>query len=259
MSFGGTASAAPVPPQVSPGADVYSGYAAVAPSFRTVSAHWKQTAVTCPPSDLDGLAGGVANTVMTGSSVVRVPGLLAVPDGLAGTLFVPHVAQWVGLVGMNGPTDRSLVQTGTATLCSDGVPHYTAFFETPSFANQSGEPHPDADAPGVSWENPPTKPGDDMAATVSWDGAATYRLTVADTTRGWHYGATYHSGVIPTAALTVGESIPYNVPGFTPMTFTHVTADGKPFAAYHPRRLAITPPGLVPTPLTSDSFTVPSP
>ncbi|MFI5783475.1 G1 family glutamic endopeptidase [Nocardia sp. NPDC051570] len=258
LSVGGTASA-DVPPQVTPGADVYSGYAAVAPSFRVLTAHWKQTAVTCPPSDLSGLAGGVTNTVMTGASMLRIPGLLAVPEGLAGTLFIPHVAMWIGMVGMNGATDRNLIQTGTSTLCAGGVAHNMGFFETPSFSDQAGEPIPDADAPGVQWETPPTDPGDDITAAITWDGAATYRLTLADTTKGWQYGATHQSRVVPTAALTVFESIPYNVPGFTPVTFTDITADGKPLAAYHPQPLTISSPRISPTPLSDNSFTVPAP
>lgn|GEM_PF-3888872 len=260
-SIGGTASAQPAPasPQVSPGADVYSGYAAVGPSFTVMTGHWKQTAVTCPVADELGLAGGAVNTLMTGSSIQKIPGLADIPGAVEGTLYVPHVATWIGMVGMHGPKDRQLIQTGTTAICQDGEPHYGAFFETPSFDNQADEPTVDAGAPGLRWETPPAAVGDDIAATITWDGAATYRLTLADTTRNWHYGATYRSEVTPTAALSVVEAIPYNVPGFAPVTFTDVTANGKPLDAYHPQTMSITWPRVTPTPIRGGSFTVPSP
>jgi len=261
-SIGGTASAAPVAPPaplVSPGADVYSGYAAVAPSFTVMTGHWKQLAVTCPPVDELGLVGGSVNTLMTGGSIQKIPGLGDIPGAVEGTLYVPHVAAWIGMVGMNGPKDRQLVQTGTTAVCEGGRPRYGAFFETPSFADQADEPTPDAGAPGVRWETPPAAVGDDIAATITWDGAATYHLNLADTTRNWHYGATFHSRAVPTAALSVVEAIPYNVPGFAPVRFTDVTANGKPLGVYHPQPMSITWPRITPGPVTGGSFTVPSP
>ncbi|MFC3438663.1 G1 family glutamic endopeptidase [Nocardia seriolae] len=247
--------AAPAP-LLTPNADVYSGYGAVAPEFTVLTAHWREPEVSCPPS---GIPGGLVNTVMTGSSIQRIPGLAAVPGGVEGVLFVPHVATWIGLVGMNGATDRHLIQTGTAVICDGGVAYHQAFFETPSFGDQAGMPEPDANAPGNNWDTPATMPGDELEATITWDGHETYRLVVADTTRGWRFGATSRNPVVPTGALAVVESIPYNVPGFTPVTFTGVTADGKPLDSYAPRPLTITATSTTPTALTGGSFTVPAP
>ncbi|MET9486193.1 G1 family glutamic endopeptidase [Nocardia sp. NPDC006630] len=261
MALAPTASAEPplISP-ISPGGDNYSGYAAVAPSFKVLSAQWKVPAVTCPPfGNLGGAVNGAVNTILTGGSVLRVPGLLNHPGAALGTLMIPHVGPWIGLVGMGPGGDRTLIQTGTVAACDNGVPRYSGFFETPSFGDQAGMPVPDADAPGNSWESPQTVPGDDIAATVTWDGHTTYRMTVADTTQGWHYGATFESTVIPTAALAVSESIPYNVPTYTPITFTNVTADGRPLAAYNPQSLSIAAPRITPTAITGDSFTIPSP
>ncbi|WP_405178680.1 G1 family endopeptidase [Nocardia sp. NBC_01377] len=257
LSLCGPASAAP-PPQLTPGPAVYSGYGALASSFTTLTAHWTQPEVTCPPT-ISGVLGGVTNTLVTGSSMLKIPGLLAIPEAAIGTLFVPHMGAWIGMVGTNETNNRSLVQTGTGALCLDGVAHNTAFFAAPSFGDQSGLPVPDPDAPGTTWDNPPIRSGDDITATITWDGQSTYRLTLANTTRGWHYGATYHGSVIPTGALTVVEAIPYNVPGFSPVTFTDVTADGKPLSTYDVRTLAIDGPHITPTPLTGTTFTIPSP
>lgn len=245
-------------PLLSPGPNVYSGYGAVAPSFSVLSARWTQPSVSCP-SSLEGAIGGLSNTVQTGSSILKIPGMAAQPDGVIGTTFVPHVATWIGMVGMNGATDRTLIQTGTVTVCQDGVAHPMGFFETPSFDNQAGEPDVDANAPGTMWDTPATDPGDAIEATVTWDGSSSYRLIVANTTKGWKYGATFHSSVVPTGALTVLESIPYNVPGYSPVTFTDVTADGKPFGAYETHTFTIDGPNIVPGPLNDKSFTVPSP
>ncbi|WP_297626103.1 G1 family glutamic endopeptidase [Nocardia sp.] len=261
-----SAAAEPAPPPaplispISPGGDNYSGYAAVAPSFKVLSAQWKMPTLTCPPfGDLGGAVNGVVNSVLTGGSVFRVPGLLAHPGAALGTLMIPHFGPWIGLVGMGPGGDRTLIQTGTIGECDAGVPHYFGFFETPSFSNQEGMPTPDADTPDNRWNTPPTIPGDEVAATITWDGRTNYHLAVADTTQGWHYGATFQSPVIPTAALAVVEGIPYNVPGFTSVTFTGVTADGRPLATYNPQSLSIAAPHISPTPITDDSFTIPSP
>jgi hypothetical protein len=241
---------------LTPGAEIYAGYGAVAASFRVLAARWTMPAVTCPPAGLlGGVVDGAISTVLTGGSVLRVPGLLANPTDALVTLVYPHLAPWIGLIGMGPGGDRTLVQTGTDVVCDHGVPQYGAFFVTPSFGDQDGVPIPDDGAPGTRWSTPPTTPGDAIAATVDWDGDGAYRLAVADTTRGWHYGATFRSSVVPTGAVAVVESIPYNVPGFTPVAFTGVTADGRPFGDYRPRALTIAP-RLGPTPLSGDSFAV---
>nr|WP_232542239.1 G1 family glutamic endopeptidase [Nocardia bovistercoris] len=259
LSFGGPASAVPAPPpQLTPGPQVYSGYGAAAPSFTTITAHWTHPEVICPPA-ISGVLGGVTNTIVTGSSMLKIPGLLAIPEAAINTLVIPHMGAWIGMVGTNESNQRTLIQTGTGALCVDGVAHHTAFFAAPSFGDQSGLPVPDPGTPGTTWDDPPIYPGDDLTATITWDGQSTYRLTLADTTQGWNYGATYHSPVTPTGALAVVEAIPYNVPGFSPVTFTDVAADGKPLDTYDVRPLAIDGPRINPTPLTGTSFTVPSP
>lgn len=224
---------------------IYSGYAALAPAFTTVTGHWKQPAVTCGPA-YAGLTGGVANMVNTGSSMLKVPGLTGL--GLASTLLTSHVGPWIGMEGMNGK-DRVLVQTGTSVNCVLGVPRNIAFFDVPSTQNQE---------PALTWDAPPTLPGDDMQATITWDGHDTYRMTLRNITRGWRKDQTNHIAVVPRAALAVVESIPYEVPSFSSVSFTDVTANGKPLGAYGPTALHITSPLSPPTPLQGSAFTVPA-
>lgn len=232
------------PLQVGPGPDIYSGYAVVAPSFTAVTGAWKQPALTCGPP-YSGLIGGVRNTIDTGSSMLRVPSLQDDPVSTMGTLFIPHVATWIGMVGMHGP-DRTLIQTGTSMLCLLGVPKAYTFFEIPAGHAVTA----------VTWNTPAAEPGDDMRAGITWDGHSTYRMSISDVTRNWHKDAAYRVDVVPRAALTVFESIPDNVPTFRPVTFTDVTADGRPFGDFHPQTLRIAAPPITPTPLTGTSFTV---
>lgn len=225
---------------------VYSGYSALAPAFTTLTGHWKQPAVTCAPV-FAGLANSAAALANTGASWLSVPGMS--PIGLASKLFTPQVGVWIGLEGMNG-SGRTLVQTGTQVNCVLGVPQTVALFDVPSTQDQ---------VPAVTWATPPTLPGDDIQATITWDGHDTYRMTLSDLTHGWRKDSTYHFAVIPRAAMAIVESVPDNVPTFSPVSFTDVTANGKPLAAYDPAPQHINSPTIAPTPLQGTTFTVPAP
>lgn len=223
--------------------DYYSGYAASGPAFTSLTGRWKQPAVSCEPAYV-AWARGLANLADLGSTVLTVPGLSGL--GLLSVLFTPHVGSWIGLEGMAG-TNRILVQVGTQASCELGVPRYVALFEVPSTRQQT---------PAVTWDTPPTLPGDDMRATITWDGHGTYRMTLSDLTRGWHKDSTNQVAVVPRLALAVVESVPHNVPTFGSVPFTDVTANGQPLSAYHPTAVHIDSPTVAPTPLRDTTFTV---
>ncbi|MEV0249604.1 G1 family glutamic endopeptidase [Nocardia sp. NPDC050712] len=229
-------------------AEVYSGYSVTAP-VQSVSARWTQPTISC--NAFAGLTGGLENIIGTGSSLIKTPGMLANPLGLVVTQFVPHMSYWVGLVGGDGH-DMTLIQTGTSTVCALGAVEYGAFFEAPSLRDQKA---PEA------WTEPAVAPGDVMRATVTWDGADTYRLVLANTTADWTKEQSLRlPGIAPKLALAVGETIPCNAPDFTPVEFTEVTADGKPFGDYEVRTWSVHPCGAIaPGPLRGDSFTITQP
>ncbi|MEV6277195.1 G1 family glutamic endopeptidase [Nocardia sp. NPDC051832] len=232
--------------------EVYSGYSATAADkapIKSVTARWTQPTVSC--NAFASLTGGLANMVGTGSALAQTPGMAANPLGLLVTQFVPHVGFWVGLVGGEG-RDTTLIQTGTTAVCVLGLVEYGGFFETPSLRNQKS---PEA------WVDPEVTPGDVMHATVSWDGVDSYRLVLANTTAGWTKEDTIQlAGITPELALAIGEAIPCNAPDFTPVEFTEVTADGKPFGDYEVRSWTISPcTEIAPGPLHGTSFTITQP
>lgn len=79
-------------------------------------------------------------------------------------------------VGLDGYTSDSVEQAGTELDCSSGAASYYAWYEL--------------------YPNPPVylsntiKPGDAVAATVSYAGSNQFTITIADTTRGWSQTAT---------------------------------------------------------------------
>ncbi|MGW0252290.1 G1 family glutamic endopeptidase [Nocardia goodfellowii] len=232
--------------------EVYSGYSVTAPDqapITSVTARWTQPTISC--NALASLTGGLQNMIGTGSALGRTPGMLANPLGLAVTQFVPHMSFWVGLVGGEGE-DMTLIQTGSAAACALGVVEYGGFFEVPSLREQKS---PEA------WTDPSVAPGDVMHATVSWDGADSYELVLTNVTADWTEETTVRlPGITPKLALAVGETIPCNAPDFTPVEFTEVTADGRPFGDYEVRTWTISPcTPIEPGPLRDESFTIVQP
>ncbi|MEU8895393.1 G1 family glutamic endopeptidase [Nocardia sp. NPDC048505] len=231
--------------------EVYSGYSATGAEgapIRSVTARWTEPRVSCNP--VTSLGGGLRNIIGTGSALIKTPGMLANPLGLAVTQFVPHMSFWVGLVGGTGH-DTTLIQTGTSTVCVLGAVEHGGFFEVPSLREQKS---PEA------WVDPPVEPGDTMQATVSWDGD-TFRLALTNSTAGWTRETTKQlPGIEPKLALAVGETIPCNAPDFTPVEFTEVSADGKPFGEFEVRSWSVRPCGAIaPSPLHDGSFTITQP
>ena len=88
----GTVATNPASLVVAAGSTNWSGYAALDPSFRSVTASWRVPAVTCP---------GTATT---------------------------YSSQWIGIDGAeNG--DNTVEQDGTESDCLGGVPTYDAWYE----------------------------------------------------------------------------------------------------------------------------------
>lgn len=80
---------------------------------------------------------------------------------------------WVGLDGYSSDT---VEQTGTDTDCVDGSPQYYGWYEMyPSDSYSFGDT---------------VKAGDDITASVVYEGSNEFKLTLADTTRDWSVSTT---------------------------------------------------------------------
>jgi hypothetical protein len=77
-------------------------------------------------------------------------------------------AFWVGL---DGNTTNTVEQTGTEADCSGGAPVYYAWYQL--YPKRS-----------VNYSNP-VSAGDSFSASVAYDGHASFKLTLSDTTKGW--------------------------------------------------------------------------
>lgn len=241
-------------PQPAGAAHVYSGYStgssqrttADSPVLNSVSARFTVPAVSCTP--FSGSVGGVENMFTTDFSLLKTPGIWSNPFSTLVTQFAPHMSTWVGLIGGEGK-GKTLIQTGVNAACVLGETSYGAFFEMPSMAAQT---------PPDAWTNPAVKAGDLMEAEVTREGAGpNFQLTLTDLTAGWTKQTTLQSSVTPRLALAVTESIPCNVPTFSPIQFSDVQANGRPFGAYPVQNWVIEPcQKVAPGSLNGTSFTV---
>ena len=96
-------------------------------------------------------------------------------------------------VGLDGYSSNSVEQDGTDTDCVNGKPQYYGWYETypnPSFSFGST-----------------VKPGDTMSASVVYQGSNKFKLTLADTTRGWSSSTTQTvSGAARSSAEVIIEA-----------------------------------------------------
>ncbi|MFI9362684.1 G1 family glutamic endopeptidase [Kitasatospora sp. NPDC053057] len=77
-------------------------------------------------------------------------------------------AFWVGL---DGDGSKTVEQIGTEADCSSGSPVYSAWYEMyPAYPSNFSNP---------------VQPGDHFTASVTTDGAGSFKLTLSDTTQGW--------------------------------------------------------------------------
>jgi hypothetical protein len=141
---------------------------------------------------------------------------------------------WVGLDGWKTPT---VEQTGVEAGCFEGTPLYFAWYEMYP-KNAKMFPRKDYVAPG-----------DSFTASITYFGKHKFRLTLADTTRGWSHTVNQASKtaqlgsaeVIAEAPTGGGEILP--LVDFGQVSFTGASVDGNV--------LSSSTPGLEPLTLES--------
>jgi hypothetical protein len=92
-------------------------------------------------------------------------------------------------VGLDGYSSTSVEQTGTDTDCVNGKPQYYGWYEM---------------YPNPSYNFGSTvKAGDTITASVVYEGSNQYKLTLADTTRGWSTSTTKTLASAPRSSAEV--------------------------------------------------------
>jgi hypothetical protein len=117
-------------------------------------------------------------------------------------------AFWVGL---DGYTDGTLEQTGTAVDCIGGVAVLRDWYEM-------------VPSPPVYYGQA-LVPGDSMTATVDYNGSA-YVLTLTDSTRGWTETTTQYGGYNRSSAEVIAEAPGYPLATFGNVNFQNTYING---------------------------------
>lgn len=129
-------------------------------------------------------------------------------------------APWVGLDGYGSST---VEQTGVATDCSSGSPVNRPWYEM----------YP-ASPVYLSISSYPVRAGDHITASVVYSGSR-FRLTLADTSRGWTYSTSKGlSRARRVSAEVIIESPTGSYPNFGTISFSGSTVNGSALANYGP-------------------------
>jgi hypothetical protein len=181
-------------------------------------------------------AGNWAGYAATGQSFTTITSTWVEPSV---TCTADHdlYAPWVGLDGYG---DQTVEQTGVQTSCSTGSPVVSGWYEM----------YP---ANPVYYSNAASI-GDTFQATVTYEGGTSYKLTLADETKGWSHTVTKSLSADNASAEAIIEA-----PGGFPsipggVTFSDVTVDGSLLNTFHPTKL--TSAGFTPGPLKGGTFTI---
>jgi hypothetical protein len=153
-----------------------------------------------------------------------------------------YVAIWTGLDGYSSPTTE---QIGALAECSDGTAEYFGWYEI----------YP---GPVEDFDNT-LKPGDDLDASVTYDGSSKFTLTLRDTTQGWDASTTQtESAADRSSAETVVEapSTLSCVPAETLADFTDDTVDGTALGDLNPVEVTGSDPDITVSPVSGKSFSV---
>jgi hypothetical protein len=189
----------------------WAGYAATGSNgaFTSVASDWTQPSLTCKSGD-------------------------------------QYSAFWAGL---DGYSDSSVEQIGTAADCVGKTAEYYAWYEL----------YP---AAAVTFSNA-VEPGDQFTVSVSYTGTNEYALKISDTTQGWSHtvnkslaGAERSSAEIIVEAPCCGSGgDPLPLAHFGSITFTGAMVNGSGLCDSDP--VEITSPGLTVSPITGcTKFTV---
>jgi hypothetical protein len=112
------------------------------------------------------------------------------PTGTCSSKTDQYSSFWVGL---DGYSSDSVEQDGTDTDCVNGKPQYYGWYET----------YPN---PSYSFGST-VEPGDTLTASVTYEGSNKFKLTLADTTRGWSTSTTQTvSGTARSSAEVIIEA-----------------------------------------------------
>lgn len=138
-------------------------------------------------------------------------------------------------------------------LCAIGL--FNGFCTPDKQVDGWWEGYPD---PPVSYDDVDVRPGDVMHSAVSWDGGR-YVMTLENRTARWARTTVAASTVAAhTAEIVVEGHLDAALPGFTPITFTEISIDGRPLSDYDAQvyGIAATNRLLAPGPVDGASFTI---
>src|ERR1022692_1242654 len=133
---------------------------------------------------------------------------------------------WVGLDGFNS---ASVEQIGIEADCSGKTAEYFGWYEM----------YP---APPVDFANS-VKPGDAMAASVTFSGTDTYKLVLADSTQGWSRTITKNeTGLARSSAEVITEGPPAAglLADFGTVSYAKCEVNGTSLGLQNPTRLVVT-------------------
>ncbi|HEY1915609.1 MAG TPA: G1 family glutamic endopeptidase [Streptosporangiaceae bacterium] len=144
---------------------------------------------------------------------------------------------WVGFGGTEGPP---IEQTGIAGNCSGGTATYYSWYEM--------YPSPVHKYPST------VMPGDDMSASVIYDGSNTYTLTIADSTQGWKHtvrktesisGGTSSAEVIAEAPCCTSAGNPRALANFGTINFSDAKVNKSAIGTLSPTEITMVNNGVV--------------
>ena len=183
-----------------------------------------------------------------GTRYTSITGSWTVPATDCSTVRDSATSPWIGLDGYdrNSPT---VEQIGIDDDCTDGKLHFEPWVEM--YPKDS------------EYFTEPISVGDVITASVTWDGGNAYTLTEADTTQQWsktfHLSARGKHNSAEAIFEDLGRGIQPVAP-FSTVTFTGLTADGKPLAGVGKLHATNLTRGRTPLTATSaldgDSFTL---
>jgi len=153
------------------------------------------------------------------------------PTGTCSSRTDQYSSFWVGL---DGYSSDSVEQDGTDTDCVNGKPQYYGWYET----------YPN---PSYSFGST-VEPGDTITASVTYEGSNEFKLTLADTTRGWSTSTTQTvSGVARSSAEVIIEApCCTNSGGILPLAdfgtvhLSNSVVDGSPIGDLSPVQIYMT-------------------
>jgi Peptidase A4 family len=178
---------------------------------------------------------------VTGSTYTSTTADWTMPS-LACTTQGAYVAIWTGLDGYSSDTAE---QVGAEAYCSGGTASYFGWYDL----------YPAAPVDFGS----ALKPGDRLQASVAYDGAQEFTLTLHDVTRGWSHTVNQSlAGTARSSAETVVQ-VPASLscaPTQTLAAFTGDTVDGSPLGSLDPVKVTGSNPHISVSAVNGEEFSV---